>query len=457
MAHLCGHTSKHRVSSLLSLLIWLAQFLCKKIVALGQTGVTRIFSQLNVTGTVAWHLSPSSTKQLHQVLPWEATTELLLHHMGGGSVWDQESWAPAFVSQLCHREDVKGWRTLFPGNNTLPLTQTHSGITPGNFCLNPPGCKIQEYLHLIKLVCKKEHGLFVPCLQLYISEERRLLPWERGTWVERGLQHTQELFNKQADRCVSLTVLTSSNICHRTAKYVTACLAGGKGWGIELRKWQGCLGMWKWQLSEQNGLWQPSTLSHTHGHAPGAISQLSRVAEQVMQHLREEISTGTTCLHLFFFGHRAQQQSRRCGRAVWGEGSLPVSQPQEPWNCRPLPAEKQQEILVEGDKETAVVTHLGAAPEPPSWLCLGKTCQLCWKESFFLGQTSPQSPVLLAALMASHILAWPRSYHRDTLLPLMCIWLICPSKEVFHDIAKVWGVFLCSQLLAYSGVSVRTN
>lgn len=88
MAHLCGHTSKHRVSSLqsLSLLIWLAQFLCKKIVALGQTGVTKIFSQLNVTGTVAWHLSPSSTKQLHQVLPWEATTELLLHHMGGGSV-----------------------------------------------------------------------------------------------------------------------------------------------------------------------------------------------------------------------------------------------------------------------------------------------------------------------------------------------------------------------------------
>lgn len=28
-----------------------------------------------------------------------------------------------------------------------------------------------------------------------------------------------------------------------------------------------------------------------------------------------------------------------------------MSQPQEPWNCRPLPAEKQQEMLVERDKE----------------------------------------------------------------------------------------------------------
>lgn len=67
--------------------------------------------------------------------------------------------------------------------------------------------------------------------------------------------------------------------------------------------------MWKWQLSEeQNELWRPSILSHTHGHAPEAISQFSRIAEQVIQHLREEISTGTTCFHPSFFGHRAQQQ-----------------------------------------------------------------------------------------------------------------------------------------------------
>lgn len=49
------------------------------------TGVIRILSQVNVTGTVAWHPSPSSTKQLHQVLPWEATTEFLLYDIGG--VW----------------------------------------------------------------------------------------------------------------------------------------------------------------------------------------------------------------------------------------------------------------------------------------------------------------------------------------------------------------------------------
>lgn len=96
-----------------------------------------------------------------------------------------------------------------------------------------------------------------------------------------------------------------------------------------------------------------------------------------------------------------------------------MSQPQEPWNCRPLPAEKRQEILVEGDKETAVVTHLGAAPpapEPLSWLCLGKTCQHCWKWSFFPAQTPPQSPVLLAALMASPILVIPQRYFAPSYL-----------------------------------------
>ena len=51
------------------------------------TGVTRILSQVNVTETVAWHLCPSSTEQLHQMLLWEDTTELfLLYDIGGGSV-----------------------------------------------------------------------------------------------------------------------------------------------------------------------------------------------------------------------------------------------------------------------------------------------------------------------------------------------------------------------------------
>lgn len=159
--------------------------------------------------------------------------------------------------------------------------------------------------------------------------------------------------------------------------------------------------MWKWQLLEQNGLWRPSILSHTHGHAPGAISQFSRSCRT--GHTAPEgrdIHWDNLLASFFLWAQSPAAESRRCGRAVRGEGSLPVSQPQEPWNCRPLPAERQQEILVEEDKETAVVTHVGVvppAPEPLSWLCLGKTCQLCWKWSFFPGQTPPQTPVLLAA------------------------------------------------------------
>lgn len=85
--------------------------------------------------------------------------------------------------------------------------------------------------------------------------------------------------------------------------------------------------MWKWQLSEQNGLWRPSMLSHTHGHAPGAISQFSRVAEQVIQHLREERSTGTTCFHLFF-SLGTEPSSRE--QEVWEgcvKGRKPASEP----------------------------------------------------------------------------------------------------------------------------------
>lgn len=55
------------------------------------TGVTRILSQVNAAETVAWHLSPSSSKQLHQVLPWEATTEFLMYDIGGDSVCNQGS------------------------------------------------------------------------------------------------------------------------------------------------------------------------------------------------------------------------------------------------------------------------------------------------------------------------------------------------------------------------------
>lgn len=52
----------------------------------GGAEVTKILPQVNITETVAWPLSPSSTKQLHQIFPWEATTEVLLYHTEGDSV-----------------------------------------------------------------------------------------------------------------------------------------------------------------------------------------------------------------------------------------------------------------------------------------------------------------------------------------------------------------------------------
>lgn len=97
--------------------------------------------------------------------------------------------------------------------------------------------------------------------------------------------------------------------------------------------------------------------------------------------------------------------------------SEPQSQPQEPWNCRPLPAEKQQEILVEGDKETAVVTHLGAAPpapEPLSWLCLGETCQHCWKWSFSLDRRHPSA--LFSWLLWWPVISWHDQGHTPEIL-----------------------------------------
>lgn len=48
--------------------------------------VTKTLPQVNITETVAWPLSPSSTEQLHQIFPWEATTEVLLYHTEGDSV-----------------------------------------------------------------------------------------------------------------------------------------------------------------------------------------------------------------------------------------------------------------------------------------------------------------------------------------------------------------------------------
>lgn len=91
-------------------------------------------------------------------------------------------------------------KTLFPGNSTLPLTQTHTGIIPGTFCLNPPGCNTQKYLHLIKLVCREEHGLSVPCLQLYVSEER---DFYRGSvalgWKEVHSTHRNSLISRLTD------------------------------------------------------------------------------------------------------------------------------------------------------------------------------------------------------------------------------------------------------------------
>lgn len=48
--------------------------------------VTKTLPQVNITETVAWPLFPSSTEQLHQIFPWEVTTEVLLYHTEGDSV-----------------------------------------------------------------------------------------------------------------------------------------------------------------------------------------------------------------------------------------------------------------------------------------------------------------------------------------------------------------------------------
>lgn len=85
-----------------------------------------------------------------------------------------------------------------------------------------------------------------------------------------------------------------------------------------------------------------------------------------------------------------------------------MSQPQEPWNCGPLPAEKQQEILVEGDKETAVVTgSCPSCPRAPVMALSSKNLPILLEVELLPWTDTtpvPSSPGCPAALMASHIL-----------------------------------------------------
>lgn len=120
-------------------------------------------------------------------------------------------------------------------------------------------------------------------------------------------------------------------------------------------------------------------------------------------------------------------------------------------------AAAQQEILVAGNKETAMVTHLGAvssAQEPPSWLCLRKTYQPCWKWSFFPRQAPAQTTAPLAASdgpsCAGTTKVIPQGYFA---LSYLCIWLICFTKKCL--LAQQGFAVFCLQLMAYSSDLVR--
>lgn len=225
--------------------------------------------------------------------------------------------------------------------------------------------------------------------------------------------------------------------------------------------------MWKRLLSKQNGLWQLSILSCIHGNAPVAHPCLSCIplpspdlgslltdfqsCGTAHTSLGEEVSARPAYLLPSSLRRTAQQRRAAGGRTPARELAPAATELRA---CRPAEerteAAAQQEILVARDKGTAVVTHLGAASpaqESLPWLCLGKTCQHCWKQEFlpWTDTTSdPGSPGCLGTPMACHILAEPRSDHRDTLLPLTCTWLICLTVKSVSSHSKRLGFVVYS-------------
>lgn len=161
------------------------------------TVVTRIPFQVNVTDSEAQHLCPSSTEQLHQMLLWEATMELLpLYNIGGRVIMRTRNWEPDFASQLCQKEDV-GEEPFSKDTTPSPNTYIHWNYSWNFLSISP---KMQQlcWVHLFDdthLQIRAWLACAMLTRLLYITKWRKdfyLPPWQHGTWVE---SYTQKLFN----------------------------------------------------------------------------------------------------------------------------------------------------------------------------------------------------------------------------------------------------------------------
>lgn len=268
------------------------------------------------------------------------------------------------------------------------------------------------------------------CLQLYISEERRLLPWEHGTWVERGSQHTQNSLISSLTHVFLWQfwqeVVFATEQPNTSLLVLLVARGGACSWGNG-----------KDALECGNGSFPRSRM----GSGGRPCSAIHMGMPQQPSHNFPELQNRSysTWGKRYPLGQRAsiphslgtEPSSRE--QEVW-EGCVKGRKPaSEPWNCRPLPAEKQQEILVEGDKKTAVVTYLGAIP-PVLWG--SKPLNSSERNLAHWLQHCPRAPLMalcrkdLPALLKMELLPWTGT------TPVPCS-LGCSDGQSYPDMTKV--------------------